>query len=223
MKRRIALLCLLTAVAGTGAAPAIAAGSGSVKIKIDPQGRKVLYNESTIQRARRLAPALVPIPDADVGELIDRHAKLQGLDPKLVRAVVQAESGFNVAALSNKGAMGLMQLMPATAAELAVLNPWNAEENIRGGTTYLRGLLDLFQGQVELALAGYNAGPAAVERYGGVPPYAETRGYIERILRMYRGDASYAWPGHAPRRGRKTYVVRDPGGRITLTTSPAGR
>jgi soluble lytic murein transglycosylase len=194
-----------------------------VRIKLDRDGRKVLYNESTVQRARRLAPALVPIPDADLGELIDRYAKLQGLDPKLVRAVVQAESGFNVAALSNKGAMGLMQLMPATAAELAVRNPWNAEENIRGGTTYLRGLLDLFQGQVELALAGYNAGPAAVERYGGVPPYAETRGYIERILRMYRGDASYALPGEAPRRGRKTYVVRGPGDRITLTTSPAGR
>jgi hypothetical protein len=115
-------------------------------------------------------------------KLITQHAEARGLRPDLVRAVVQVESGYNPRAVSPKGALGLMQLMPSTAAELGVRFPLDPEENIRGGTTYLRQLLDRFGGHEELALAAYNAGPSAVDRYGNrIPPYAETQDYVRKI------------------------------------------
>ena len=114
--------------------------------------------------------------------IITEHASRQSLRPELVRAVIQVESGFNPLARSPKGAMGLMQLMPRTAQELGVLNPYDAEENIRGGTTYLRQLLNKYDGNERLALAAYNAGAGAVDRYGReVPPYRETQDYVKKI------------------------------------------
>src|SRR6185503_8252149 len=107
------------------------------------------------------------------------------LDPKLGEAVIRVESAFDSRAVSDKGALGLMQLMPGTATELGVENALDVEENLRGGTTYLRSLLDRFSGDVSLALAGYNAGPAAVEKYNGVPPYPETTAYVRRVLAAY--------------------------------------
>lgn len=114
--------------------------------------------------------------------LINTHAQRSGLAPDLVRAVIQVESGFNPSAVSPKGAMGLMQLMPATAEALGVSDPFDAEQNIRGGTAYLRRLLDRYDQDVTLALAAYNAGPGAVDRAGQqVPPYRETQAYVQRI------------------------------------------
>jgi soluble lytic murein transglycosylase-like protein len=115
--------------------------------------------------------------------IINENATAHGVSPHLVRAVIQQESGFNPRAVSHKGAMGLMQLMPATAAELGVTDPFDPIENIRGGVTYLKGLLKKFEHNVELALAAYNAGPNAVERYGAIPPYRETRDYVSRITK----------------------------------------
>jgi soluble lytic murein transglycosylase-like protein len=118
----------------------------------------------------------------DYDDLIVKHAQANNLRPDLVRAVVQVESGYNPGAVSPKGAMGLMQLMPATAAQLGVRAPFDPDENIRGGTNYLRQLLDRFAGKEELALAAYNAGPVAVDRYGAkVPPYKETRDYVRKV------------------------------------------
>jgi hypothetical protein len=115
-------------------------------------------------------------------KLITQHAEARGLRPDLVRAVVQVESGYNPRAVSSKGALGLMQLMPSTAADLGVRSPFDPEENLRGGTLYLRQLLDRFGGNEELALAAYNAGPTAVDHYGNrVPPYAETQDYVRRV------------------------------------------
>jgi soluble lytic murein transglycosylase len=132
------------------------------------------------------------------------------------------ESGFDSLAESRKGAIGLMQLMPTTASRLAVDDPWDPEQNLDGGTRYLRQLLDRFEGSIELALAGYNAGPETVERYGGLPPYPETREYVRRVLSLYRGEAvSIPVSGGDFRMGRKTYVQRDSRGRILLTTSPS--
>jgi hypothetical protein len=115
-------------------------------------------------------------------DVIDFRAREQGIRPDLVRAVIQVESAFNPRARSHKGAMGLMQLMPATARDLGVRNAYDPLENIRGGVLYLRSLLDQFNGNEELALAAYNAGPGAVSKYGNaVPPYRETRDYVSRI------------------------------------------
>ncbi len=113
--------------------------------------------------------------------IIETHSSRHGVDADLVRAVIQAESAFNPLARSPKGAMGLMQLMPATAAELGVQNAYDADENVSGGVAYLKSLLVRYKGNEERALAAYNAGPGAVEKYGAVPPYRETRNYVAKI------------------------------------------
>ncbi len=196
------------------------AGSGGVRIGLAGTGRRVIFNESSEQHARRFAVELVAVPDNRLEPLIEIHAREQSLDPKLVKAVIQVESGYNAAALSNKGAIGLMQLMPGTARLLDVLDPYDPVQNLRGGVAYLRKLLDRFSGQVEYALAAYNAGPGAVEKHGGIPPYRETREYVQRVLSLYRGDATLRVPTGIVFRGRKTFVVQRPGQRPLITTSP---
>ena len=124
--------------------------------------------------------------------LIEEHATANAVNPALVRAVIQAESAFNPRARSHKGAMGLMQLMPQTAAELGVRDPYDPVENIRAGVTYLKQLLVKYADNVSLALAAYNAGPTAVARYGTVPPYRETRNYVEKVRKA--ADAAPAGP-----------------------------
>jgi soluble lytic murein transglycosylase-like protein len=117
--------------------------------------------------------------------LIEQHCRTHSVRPDLVRAVMQVESGFNPMARSPKGAMGLMQLMPATARQYGVADPYNPEENVRGGVAYLRELLDRYDNKEELALAAYNAGPGAVDKHGQtIPPYRETRDYVARINQM---------------------------------------
>jgi soluble lytic murein transglycosylase-like protein len=114
---------------------------------------------------------------------IDQHSRTQGVAADLVRAVIQVESAFNPTAVSVKGAMGLMQLMPATAQELGVSNPFDPDQNIRGGVTYLKQLLNRYDQKVELALAAYNAGIGNVTKYGAVPPFKETRNYVDKITK----------------------------------------
>jgi soluble lytic murein transglycosylase-like protein len=122
---------------------------------------------------------------ATYDSLIHQHANWQGIRADLVRAVIQVESAFNPRAVSPKGAMGLMQLMPATATRLGVLDPFNPAENIRGGVRYLRILLDKYNDNEQLALAAYNAGPRAVDKYGSkIPPYRETQRYVQRITNI---------------------------------------
>ncbi|WP_051617722.1 lytic transglycosylase domain-containing protein [Desulfofundulus thermocisternus] len=113
--------------------------------------------------------------------LFDRVAAKYGLEPALLKAVARVESSFNPHAVSPAGAVGLMQLMPATAAAMGVRNPLDPGENLEGGARYLKSLLEKFNGNVELALAAYNAGPGAVQRYGGIPPYRETQQYLQRV------------------------------------------
>ncbi|MCG6118619.1 MAG: lytic transglycosylase domain-containing protein [Aquimonas sp.] len=122
-------------------------------------------------------------------------ALAHGVEEALVRAVIHAESAFQIGALSNKGAQGLMQLMPATAERFGVSDPYSPQQNISGGTAYLAWLLRRFQGDVRLAVAGYNAGEGAVDRFGGIPPYAETQVFVERVgtlLNRYRTELASA-------------------------------
>lgn len=210
--------------------------AGGVRVEVGASGRRVILNENSTQRARRLSTRLVANPSPELEPLILQHSGDQNLDPKLVKAVIQTESGYNHRAVSNKGAIGLMQLMPGTASLLKVGNPYDPGENIRGGTLYLRQMLDRFAGKVELALAAYNAGPGAVEKHRGIPPYAETRAYVQRVLALYRGagtgvalastsSGSVASPAWTASGGvsRKPYVVRQANGRRLITTSLSGK
>jgi transglycosylase-like protein with SLT domain len=126
-----------------------------------------------------IAPDLSPVK---YGEIIDRLSAEQGVSPKLVRALIQVESAYHERARSPKGAMGLMQLMPATAKQYSVADPYDPRSNIEAGIKHLRSLLERLP--VALALAAYNAGEAAVERFNGIPPYRETQDYVSRILRL---------------------------------------
>jgi soluble lytic murein transglycosylase-like protein len=121
----------------------------------------------------------------DLSEVINSASSRYRLDPDLVNSVIRAESGFNVRAVSRKGAQGLMQLMPQTSSQLGVGNAFDAQANVEGGTRYLRELLERYNFDLVKALAAYNAGPRRVEQFGGVPPYYETRAYVARIVRDF--------------------------------------
>jgi hypothetical protein len=121
----------------------------------------------------------------DLNDVVNAASGRYSLDPDLVNSVIKAESGFNVRAVSPKGAQGLMQLMPGTASELGVPNPFDAQANVEGGTRYLRELLERYNFDLVKALAAYNAGPQRVEQFGGVPPFYETRAYVARVVKDF--------------------------------------
>jgi len=175
---RMAMVCLV-------ALPAFA----QVQLMVRSDGRKVIYNVATTggkvsdlkwlakQRDRR----------SSYDRLIEQAADRYNVDPILVRAVIQVESNFNPQCTSNKGARGLMQLMPETASRYGVKKILDPEENIRGGVAYLADLLEMFSYDLPRVLAAYNAGEGAVTRHGGIPPYNETMTYVKRALTVYYG------------------------------------
>lgn len=122
---------------------------------------------------------------ANIDELIETFSEKYNIDSDFIKAIIKQESGFNAKATSKKGAMGLMQLMPKTAESLGVVDAYNPSQNIEGGVKYLKGLLEKFDNNQELALAAYNAGPNAVKKYGGIPPYKETQNYVKAIMGTY--------------------------------------
>jgi soluble lytic murein transglycosylase-like protein len=126
------------------------------------------------------------IPPAQIENLVQSNAATWGVDPALIRAVIANESNFNPNATSSAGAQGLMQLMPQTAASMGVTDSYDPAQNVWGGTRYLRAMLDRFDGDLPKAIAAYNAGPEAVERFGGIPPYPETESYVTNVLGTYR-------------------------------------
>jgi hypothetical protein len=155
--------------------------------KIEPD--EVPYIEPPVEKAEetQVAPVQQDRPLLDgtpYAEIIASAAEAHGVDPLLVRALIQVESGYRPRARSRKGAMGLMQLMPSTAREYNVRHPFEPKANIEAGIKHLKTLIDRFGDDVGLALAAYNAGPGAVEKFNGIPPYRETRSYVSRILAL---------------------------------------
>jgi len=170
--------------------------------------------------------------NSDVDNFIVESGKRNSVDPLLLYSIMHQESSFKARAMSNKGARGLMQLMPGTASRFGVTNIWDPKQNIEGGARYMRFLLDLFSGDVRLALAGYNAGEGAVMKYGNqVPPYSETREYVRRIGNRYsliRDPEAIAKASTMPAREndptplnvyeRSVFMARLPDGRLQLVS-----
>jgi len=161
--------------------------SGRLKPSGNPDRAK-LARVAPPMGATSSVPGEAPAPPGTLSELLDGSAVRYGFDPTFIRSVVAAESAFNHRAVSPKGARGLMQLMPETARRYGVRDVHDPASNLNGGVAYLRDLVGRFRGDVTLALAAYNAGPEAVARYGGVPPYEETQAYIARIRAYYGED-----------------------------------
>jgi soluble lytic murein transglycosylase-like protein len=158
------------------------------------------------------------VSSASIDEAIETAARRHNVDPNLVRAVIKVESGGNPSAVSRKGAMGLMQLMPATARELKLSNPFDPAQNVDAGVRHLKGLLDNFRGDLNLTLAAYNAGQGAVRRNGGVPPYMETRNYVQRITALYGRGGNIALGMSAPL-SAPIHVYRDDRGVLKITNT----
>jgi soluble lytic murein transglycosylase-like protein len=160
---------------------------GAGTIELDASEVQGFEPDETVPAAQQVAASVpAPPPALSPEQLADVAARKYGLPPHLVRSVMKAESGFQQQAVSPKGALGLMQLMPGTAQTLGA-DPHDAAQNVDAGTRYLRSLLEKYGGALRHALAAYNAGPGTVERYGGVPPFAETLEYIRRVERNLKG------------------------------------
>lgn len=204
---------LLSGTAAAGDIYVYRAADGSRLITDHPRmetGYRLIkvYPESDVweQTGQRQRPAAFRPGPSSFDRLIRNTASQLSIDPMLIKSVMHAESAFDPDAVSRKGASGLMQLMPATARRYGVSSIFDPRQNVMGGARYLRFLMDRFEGDLELALAGYNAGENAVDRSGGIPPYAETRHYVKKVLRLYRqyrtGDCEQAVNGDAEFNGR---------------------
>lgn len=194
---RIALMVFCTFLLAVSASSAdiykYVDDSGVVCYTDAPLGGKSeqVSRDKVVTKKSRAAAVAAPAPDF-VGYVHQAAAKYD-LEPELIKAVIKTESNGNHRAVSRKGAMGLMQLMPGTANDLNVANPFNPEENIEGGARYLKQLIDRFNGNLTLALAAYNSGPKTVEKYGAVPPILETRQYVKKVFSLYNGKKTYAF------------------------------
>ena len=175
------VLAVLLAAGGGLETPLPAAQN--IRAYQDAAGRVVFVNEAEPGPLRAALTTATPAPHID--RLIEGAAERHQVDPQLIRALVQVESGFNPRAVSSKGAEGLMQLIPATARRFGTRDTFDPQANLDGGVRYLRHLLDLYNGDLELALAAYNAGENAVGRHNGVPPYRETQNYLKKIFALY--------------------------------------
>ena len=170
------------------------AWAGEIVSITDEHGRKIFINAGETRAKGGLATGSfqpvkadnLSIPALEINDLVEQTASRHQIDPQLIHAIIKVESEYDPRAVSRKGAMGLMQLIPETAQRFGVANPFNPKENIEGGVSYLKHLLDLFRGDLSLSLAAYNAGEAAVQRFGGIPSFAETQNYVRKVTDIYQ-------------------------------------
>jgi hypothetical protein len=184
------------------------ARSGS-KVVMKEKASVIIYNHMTLQNKSNGI--------REFHRVAEEKALKHNVDPKLVRAVISAESNWNPHAVSPKGAVGMMQLMPKTARDMGVDNPLNADENIEGGVKYLKYLLDKFRGNLALTLAAYNAGPALVSKVGGVPSIPETVSYVRQVMNEYSGGGREAWDTSSNSAKIRRVVLKD--GTLLITNS----
>jgi soluble lytic murein transglycosylase-like protein len=185
---------------------------------VDSHGRTIYINAEP--RAKAVRAHNVPVavaPSARMQGVVNAAAARNNLDPALVGAVIQAESNWNPYAVSRKGAFGLMQLLPATAERYGVGDVFDPVQNVNGGTRYLRDLLERFHGDLKKSLAAYNAGEQAVQRYGGVPKYPETRAYVRKVTSTYFQSGPSRTPELSASRISSIRQVAGPGGRTIFT------
>jgi len=216
---RLVATCLIAALV----ASATPAAAESFKLT-EPDGTVHFTNAPNDPRYQRMGftsgtqAGFLRLPNGDTGPYVQEirdAAERYGVPIKLVSAVIRAESGFNPRAVSPKGARGLMQLMPTTAATLGVRNSFDPRENIEGGVRHLRGLIDRFPNNLPLALAAYNAGEKAVQQYRGIPPYPETQDYVTKVLYFYGGPVE---GGTTP--PTRIYQTVAPDGTVIYTNIP---
>ena len=148
------------------------------------------------------------LPPPEINDLVEQTASRLQIDPQLVHAIIKVESEYDPKAVSRKGAMGLMQLIPETAQRFGVENPFNPKENIEGGVSYLKHLLDLFGGDLSLSLAAYNAGEGAVQRFGGIPSFAETRHYVRKVTDIYQSVSPQSGTNAAGNKPQASPIIR---------------
>jgi soluble lytic murein transglycosylase-like protein len=181
-----------------------------------PPGRTTIYLPGASPLSWRSIPGQTPVALRDYDRIVHQAAERHSVDPALVRAVIQTESNWNPAAVSRKGAVGLMQLVPGTAKRLGVSDVRNPEHNVDGGVHYLRLLLDRYNGNLDLALAAYNAGEGAVDRARGVPAFRETRNYVQKVTEAYfrpgSGRLANWWEARHP-----IHKETDERGRVVFT------
>jgi hypothetical protein len=220
------VLALIAALVGLLAARPVEAdtyrlvdGAGVVHLTnapADPRYRGLPVTSGSSTGWLRMTETSRNVYATEIREISARH----GVDPTLVESVIRAESAFNRTAVSRAGARGLMQLMPRTALALGVRDSFNPRENIDGGVRHLRYLLDRYPGNVALAVAAYNAGEGAVDAYRGIPPYAETQQYVQRVLQGGRGGG--VWSGGRSGIPRSVYRYAGPNGAVTYSNLPPG-
>jgi soluble lytic murein transglycosylase-like protein len=184
------------------------------KVHVEPRGPATSSNSARTAPPARTSQRTEDIPVSYVS-IINSACERFGVDPSLVHAIVKVESDFNPFAISRKGAMGLMQLMPQTASTMNVRNTFSPHENIEGGVKYLRYLLDRYEGNLTLSLAAYNSGETAVKKWGTVPPFKETQDYVKKIMQIYNGTGKSFAPRYT------IYVGTSADGTILLTDNPS--